>query len=296
METKITSPRFYISYNRIWGILASVFIILNWLDKTNISVQYLGDFSLGLFAVTLAGYSILSRRLRFQVPVAIVIIVSLIGIMIIIYSFGEVFNQIKGIKNVLGLIIIALYFVGAAYVLSNKEIITILATLWVCLAVSNLTLWIVNGFEYPFSGIFSHKNTLGSVVAFGMFFILSSRAISRSKWWWNLWIVINLMILLVSGSRNSWLVIVISIIAYYFWPIFSAKRWLFSLVFIMILIGSIGLVFFYVELSELHQFTQLQAYVLKYTGQNLLRDVRFFGRYLLAPFSDSPGVMVLGRP
>lgn len=270
MSLLISKKILYISNSQVWGAWASLLFLMSWLDKTSLTIPWVGDLAVILMGITLGGFVLLSMLIHRKAPPTVCTIAGLVGLLVFLYTVSEVLNPIKSFRIVAQLVLVTLCFTGAALLLSRDRAIMILAKLWVLLAILNLVLWIRSGFLYPFEGLFAHKNLLGGLTTFGLFFIWAARSIAGSKKpWWNLGSFISLTVLLASGSRASWLAAIVAITAYTLWPWLTINRQVFLLTFLLMLFFVIGFVFIYISLPEASTFSQMRAIVVQYTGQRL---------------------------
>ena len=273
---------------RSWGFWIAFIFALSWLDKLTRPIPYVGDAAIVLGGVTLGGYFLLRFLNTGRIFVTILKLALAFCLLIAIYVVGEVFNEVPSSKPIIQLILLGLYFLGAIYILPHEKTIEIIANLWILFAIGNAILWIAGGFHYPFQGLLIHKNLLGGLVAFGLFFIWAARSNSSLKLWWFFGLVVSLIVLLASGSRGAWLTILATILVYVLWPRISAKKWLFFLVFIAAFMGVLSIIFLYAKLTEIRQYSQIASFILKYTRQDLYSGRQVFWPLLINNIQNHP--------
>ena len=257
-------------YIHAWGLWVAGLIVLSWLDRISVTIPHVGDLSLIIIAVSVGTYFMLLLTQRLKIKKNVLGIVTFLLVLILIYLIGDLYAPYKSLKSPVQIFLIALYFFGAIHIFRHNFVILLLANIWIGLALLHLGLWITKQFAYPFQGIFTHKNTLGSLISLGLYFILAARMINRKfRWWWNIGLLASLIVLFASGSRASWLLFAVAAMTYVLWPMISARIWIAMSIFLLFISGIIGFVFYYLELYQYNQFEELARLVAQYTSQNL---------------------------
>ncbi len=271
-----------------WGIWISSLFALSWLDKLIVPVPYVGDLAIGLCGLSLGGYALLRIIKQQSIPRVLLQVGLAFAALILIYLAGNFVNYLPNLKPILQLLLISLYFIGAAFVLCRESNIEVIANLWIFFSWMNLAVWVIRGFDYPFQSILSHKNLLGALTAFGLFFIWAARQAAANKRWWTVGVITSLVVLLASGSRGAWLTILAVIGIYWLWPKISAKKSSYHWFIVILFVGLLGAIFLYVELTQLKIYPQMAAFFLKYTGQNLYSGRQAFWPLLIEAIQRRP--------
>lgn len=282
-----------------WGIFFASLFGISLLDRTILTIPYIGDIALVLFGITLGGIFLITTLRKQKIQSVPFGITTIILFLFFVYMISEIIQPIKGIKSVFQIFLIALFFWGAVQVIYQPTVMKILGYFWTVIVFLNLSLWIIGGLQYPFGGIFLYKNVLGGVTALGIFFLTAARYTSirnnQNLIFWNLGILVSLLLLIASGSRASWLLIVFAYITYYIWPIIS-KKILVSIIFIcLIIIVASGTAFIYVEFLKYQEaWVEVNRIIYEITGQHLYSGRQILWIILIEeiqkqPFGHGPG-------
>ena len=297
MHSENPDRPFTLNRKLAWGIWVAFLFLISWFDKTTTPLPYVGDAALVLLSLSLGSYGILLVFQRGSLPKPMIITEIFIGLLILVYIFGQVFSSIGSIKTIAQLFLLGLFFLGGIFILPAEKTIKVVAALFVFLSLINLLLWAAKRFAYPFEGIFYHKNILGGMIVYGLFFILAAFSLSKSKhWFWKAGFIIGLIVLLASGSRTAWLTIAVVVVAYFLWPKVVQRPGRYSLLFLLVFVGSAGIMFAYVAMSHMSFFPQIEGLVYRLTHQNLYSGRQVIWPYLIdvilrKPWGYGPGAI-----
>ena len=126
-----------------------------------------------------------------------------------------------------------------------------------------------------------NKNTIGGFLAFLSYWPILSYVVAekpRDKRMWFLIDFIILVIIFMIGARSTWLALAGSAITYLVWPIIKRSKSLFRAWVFLVLGLNALFISFYLQLSTMPIFRELDRIVLEYSGGRL-----YSGRQYLWP-------------
>lgn len=263
-------------------IIIFLVIILSTLKKSEEQIANIGAFSILLiFSLSLLFYAIYTikvgeiplRNTGLLLPALSVIFIYLFGVFNGGGSYGLViFGQV---------ILVFIYLFTMMSISWDKGSILVIAFCVIGFVLVDFVYWAYMGFTDWFNSYLSHKNMHGGLLFGLMFFPLvalySSDGVAK-KIIWVVVLAFMLMLLYSTNSRASWLSVLVVMFNIFVWNFITARRYLFKLYFIGLVMCLFSMTFIYPYLSDLEGMSIYKEFVQELTGASL-----FSGRDRLWP-------------
>jgi O-antigen ligase len=236
------------------------------------------------FVLTLAGTYLLFDILHRRAFPTLLLRTVLFGTLFTgLYSVSIVYspNARDALVTVLQLILVLLWFFVVSLVpwtLSTIKTGYVLVSIFI---LTNAFLWWIGGFDLQFTGFLHHKHNLGGITFACLFFLFYAKVATtdrsiRATFYPVL--LLGVLVLWATGSRTSLFTSLFALLIYLMWPLIRWKRALHLATFLVLVGATVGVIFFYLELSQFESFDGLQMLFQKYTRAPL-----YSGREVIWP-------------
>lgn len=272
MLNNIKESKWQVKVSGLVIFILYFFLILGSLNATESNTILIGVFSIfisllisliGFFIYLFKGKKLVKTQLFILLLTCILFFTCTISILNNTVDIADIVNTLQIILSII--LVLYISFIKIEY--SDIKRLNILACFFILF---HFLVWIYSSMPNMFASIYNNSNLVGPFIFYTTFFLIIGLKFSKIKPVYIVMLIISLIIIISSDTRSALLSAFVTIIVFLFWSFITKNKVIALLFFLILIAGSLALIFIYPILPKFSFFMPLEQWMLTYTGKSIM--------------------------